>query len=718
MTTEPSPQASQAPAQQTLTLDQALQVALAHHKQGTIATAEELYEKVLQVNPQQQDALHLLGVTRFQRGRLDEAEALVRRALAINPQASAYHNSLGRILLRSGQRDAGLAALREALRLSPQNPEAFFNLAEAELSANNPDEAARLFEQCLVLKPIYPEARFGLANAVRVRDGWAASIPHYQIAAAQAPDSPTAQHMLCAALMLSGHLDDALRLLLKGAERWPQVAEFHLALGSVHFIQGRLQEAIRTYERALELAPNSVVGLDGLVETRRRACDWRDDMEALERRLVERFRHDQAAGLPAQMRIFTALYTAFAPQDLLAIARANAIQAQPYDAHPRHGAAAKADGRLRVGYLIADVRDHPNAHNTLLLYGLHDRSRYEVFTYSWGIDDNSEYRRRIMRDSEHFVEMRGMADEAIAQRIAADGIQVLVDLMGHTGDNRIGVLARRAAPIQVNYLGFPCTSGAPYVDYIIGDAWVTPQAHAGDFSEAIVTMPWSYQCNSHREVTLAEAPPRRQLGLPDDAFVYCCFNSSYKIEARAFGVWMGILDASPGSVLWLFRTSDLVDQHLRDAAARHGIDPNRLVFAPYLPRAQHMQRMQVADLFLDTDRYNAHTTASDALWAGIPLLTVPGPTFASRVAAGLLHAAGLDDAIQPDWDAYAARAVALAGGERDVLDRWKAHLRARRATLPVFDTPALVRALEAAYSRMVARMKSGEGPAALDMRQL
>ena len=701
----------------TLTLDQALQVALSHHKQGTIATAEELYEKVLQVNPRQQDALHLLGVTRFQRGRLDEAEALVRKALAINPGASAYHNSLGRILLRRGQRDAGLVELREALRLSPQNPEAFFNLGEAELGANNPAEAARLFEQCLALKPIYPDARFGLANAVRARDGWAASIPHYQIAAAQAPDSPTAQHMLCAALMMSGHIDDALRLLLQGAERWPQVAEFHLALGSVHFIQGRLQDAIRAYERALELAPNSVVGLDGLVETRRRACDWRDDMESLEQKLVERFRQDQAAGLPAQMRIFTALYTAFAPQDLLAIARANAVAAQPQDTRARHGEAALAAGRLRVGYLIADVRDHPNAHNTLLLYGLHDRSRYEVFTYSWGLDDNSEYRRRIMHDSEHFVEMRGMSDEAMAQRIAADGIQILVDLMGHTGDNRIGVLARRAAPIQVNYLGFPGTSGAPYVDYIIGDAWVTPAAHAADFSEAVVTMPWSYQCNSHREVALGAAPSRRELGLPDDGFVYCCFNNSYKIDPRVFGVWMGILEATPGSVLWLFRTSDLVDHNLRDAATRHGIDPQRLVFAPHLPRAQHMQRMQAADLFLDTDRYNAHTTASDALWAGVPLITVPGPTFASRVAAGLLHAAGLDDAIQRDWTAYAAKAVTLAGGERDVLHRWKLHLRERKAELPVFDTPALVRSLEAAYSRMADRMKSGDGPKLLDMRQ-
>ena len=709
----PAVQAPQAP--QTLSLEQALQLALAHHQQGILQTAEELYEKVLLVAPQQPDALHLLGVTRFQRGRLDDAVGLVARALAINPEASAYHNSMGRILLRLGRRDEALTHLQRALELSPQNPEAYFNLAEAQAAAGQLDEAIANFERTLTLKPVYPEARFALAQAVRTRQGWAAAIPHYQIAAAQAPDSPVALHTLGAAFLMSGHIADAHRIMRQGAERWPEHAPFWVGLGSIGFVQGNHAEATRAYEKALALTPNDIAALDGLVEVRRRTCDWRDDISALEQRLVDRYHADVAAGAAPSMRIFTALYTPFDAADQRAIAAANAAAAK-VTMPALHGAPAQAPGRIRVGYLIADVRDHPNAHNTLLLYGLHDRSAFEVFVYSWGIDDNSHYRKKIMADAEHFIELRGLTDQAMAERIAADGVQILVDLMGHTGDNRIGVLARRPAPIQVNYLGFPGTSGADYVDYIIGDRWVTPPEHAAHFSEHIVRLPHSYQCNSHRTVSLGPVPERAALGLPPEGFVYCCFNNAYKIDPRVFGLWMDILRAVPGSVMWLYRNSDQVDQHLRDAAQRHDIDPARLVFAPHLPREQHLQRLQAAELFLDTDRCNAHTTASDALWAGVPLLTVPGGTFASRVAASLLSAAGLSEGILPDWPTYTQTAINLAQpAGRPRLQAWAQHLRDRPASLPVFDTPLLVRHLEAAYSAMHTRWRQGAPTAPIDL---
>ncbi|MEL5849640.1 MAG: hypothetical protein U7M05_09785, partial [Candidatus Igneacidithiobacillus chanchocoensis] len=422
----------------------------------------------------------------------------------------------------------------------------------------------------------------------------------------------------------------------------------------------------------------------------------------LERRLHQAYQQAAAAGKPAPMRIFTALYTPFDAAELLAIARSNAQQAKPIDSRPRFNPAAlQAEGRVRIGYLIADVRNHPNAHNTLLLYGLHDRQRFEVFTYSWGVDDNSPYRQRILGDSEHFIEMRGWSDEAMAQRIAADGIHILVDLMGHTGDNRIGVLARRPAPVQVNYLGFPGTSGADFIDYILGDSIVTPPDAAADFSEAIVTLPDTYQINSVREVALPPAPPRADLGLPEQGFVYCCFNNPYKIDPEVFAIWMRILQQVPDSVLWLFQGSARVDAHLREQARQAGIDPARLVFAPSLPREQHIVRIQSADLFLDTSRYNAHTTATDALWAGVPLLTVPGPTFASRVASSLLRAAGLPQCILSDWSAYETQAVALVQQkDRAEWRQWRTHLRDNAPRLPVFDAARLVRHLESAYLQM------------------
>lgn len=687
------------PQQRQVSLAEALQIAVAQHRQGAITAAEDLYAQILRVDPHQIDALHLLGVIRCQQGRLDEAEPLLAKVIERAPDSSAYANSWGRLLLLRGRHAEALPVLRRALELSPQNPEAYFNLAEAELAAKHFDEAIRLYEQTLILRPVYPEARFGLAQALRQRDGWAAAIAHYQLAVAQAPDSPVAHYHLGVALQLSNHLDDALRVFTEITRRWPEHVDGWIGQASIHFVQGHLPQAIAAYEKALSIDPNRPEALDGLVETRRRACDWRDDIEEYEKRLVNYVEETLAAAQTPRIRVFTALYTPFTPAQLLRIAQANANGAKPVDQRPRWTEKARGPGRLRVGYMIADVRNHPNAHNTLLLYGLHDRERFEIFTYSWGPDDGSAYRKKIMSESEHFIEMKGWSDEAMARRIAEDGVQILVDLMGHTGDNRLGVLARRPAPIQVNYIGTPATSGADYIDYILGDSWVTPQENAAYFAEKIIQLPWNYMINSLRSVPLQPCPGRAELGLPAEGFIYCCFNNSYKIDPHVFGLWMEILRQVPDSVLWLYRTSDLVDQNLRQAAQKCGMDPARLVFAPFLPREQHLQRLQAADLFLDTDRYNAHTTASDALWAGVPLLTVPGQTFPSRVAASLLHAAHIEEGILSDWDQYVNRAVQLAQ-EPEALQALQTRLRQNPAELPLFDTAALVRAMEKAYVTM------------------
>lgn len=679
-----------------VSLDEGIQIALAHHRQGNYQTAEEIYTSILRVDPQQIDAMHLLGVIRCQQRRLVEAEQLLWPVIQRNPESTAFQNSWGRLLLLLGRREEALNALRKALDLSPQNPEAFFNLAEAELTELQLDDAKAHYEQCLLLHPMHPSARFGLAQAIRLRDGWAAAVPHYQLALANAPDNPTIQQHLGMSLLQSGHLDAALPVFLKISERWPDFFEAWTGQAAIYFVQGRLPESIQAYEKALELQPDHPQALDGLIESRRRACDWRDDMESTEQKLVKYVqacteKHQQPA-----IRIFTALYTPFNSAQQLAIARANAAGANVINSQPRFTDKAYAPGRLRIGYLIADVRNHPNAYNTLMLYGLHDRAHYEVFVYSWGIDDNSTYRQRIRNESEHFVDMRGWSDEAMAQRIADDGTQILVDLMGHTSDNRMGVLARRPAPLQINYLGFPGTSGADFVDYILGDPWVTPAALADAFSEKILRLPNSYQINSHREITLKSPPDRASLDLPKDAFVYCCFNTAYKFTPKIFSLWMDILRATPNSVFWTFKSGALVENHLRDFASKRGIDPARVIFGPTLPREAHIQRIQAADLFLDTEFYNAHTTATDSLWAGVPILTVPGDTFASRVCASLLHSAGLDDCILPDWETYKETAIALAK-DRTRLDHWREHLRYHPENLPVFDTPRLVRDMENIY---------------------
>lgn len=685
-----------ASASRQVSLAEALQIALAYHRQGGVQSAEELYTSILRVDPSHLDAMHLLGVIRCQQGRLDEAEQLLRGVIERQPESTAFQNSWGRLLLLRGRREDALSALRRALELSPQNPEAFFNLAEAELSALQLPEAIQNYEKCLLLHPSHPTARFGLAQAVRLKDGWSAAIPQYQLAAANAPENPVVHHFLATALMLSGHTEAAMEVLERLTSKWPEFADGWSASGAVNFALGRLPQSISAYEKAIALKPDAMQALDGLVEARRRACDWRDDIAILEQRLVDYVQRCIDERQQPVVRAFTSLYIPCNGLQQLAIARANSASLIPLDKNNRYTEKAFQEGRLRIGYMIADVRNHPNAHNTLMLYGLHDRERFEVFVYSWGVDDSSVYRHRIRGAAEHFVEMRGWSEESIAGQIASDGIQILVDLMGHTSDNRLGVLARRPAPVQINYLGYPGTTGADFVDYIIGDKWVTPESHAEAFSEVVLRLPNSYQINSVREVDLRGSPDRASLGLPTEGFVYCCFNTAYKFTPRVFSLWMNILKAVPNSVFWTYASGSLVDRHLKETAQQHGIDPSRIILGPQLPREEHLQRMQVADLFLDTEYYNAHTTATDALWAGVPILTVPGETFSARVCASLLDSAGLADCILGDWESYQDTAIAVAR-DPSRLYRWREHLRAHRESLPVFDTASLVRDLEALY---------------------
>lgn len=685
---------------------------LALHQQGQVAQAQALYSAALQLAPDLIDAQHLLGVTLGQTGAAAQGEEWVRKAVQARPDFGPYRNSLGRLLLLQGKMDQAVEQLREALRLSPQNAEGHFNLAEAEFAAGRLEDAAAHYEQALKLQPTHAAARFGLAQAVRLRQGWAAALPHYQLAAAMAPDAPMGQYHLALALHMGGHVPQALEIYQRINARWPEFADAWVGAGSVLFGLNRLRESIAAYEKALALQPDHGNALDGLVEARRKACDWRDDMAALEQRLRERTLRDLAEGRQASARIFTALYTAFSAEEILAIGRSNALAARPADTTPRWTDAARGDGRLRVGYLLADARDHPNAHNMLSVFGLHDRTRVEVFTYSWGPDDGSRYRQRIVADSEHFVELRGASDEEMAQRIARDGIQVLVDLMGHTADNRLGVLWRKPAPVQMLYLGFPGSSGAACMDYVLVDRWVVPPGREGEVSEAPIRLPYCYfPLADHVEVSIPATPTRQQLGLPEGVFVYCCFNNPNKISAEDFARWMRLMRSVPDAVLWLYQPNELVAGNLRSAARRAGVDPARLLFAPHLPRPQHLARLRLADLFLDTSPYGAHTTTGDALRAGVPVLTVFGQTFASRVAASMLAAANLPECILPDWPAWEARAIELARTGTQTL---KAKL-AEPLALPLFDIQRQVRDLERAYFAAWERFCRGEPVQGFDL---
>ena len=508
-------------------------------------------------------------------------------------------------------------------------------------------------------------------------------------------------------------LDEAMQLLTRAVQLDPAHVGARLNLGNALVIGNRMAEGIAQYREVLRLDPGNAPAHGSLVRPLLDICDW-EGATALVGELVARWeaRADDpvVAGLPP----FASLIVPLPPEMRLDVARRYAARVRERAGSPLPAAAARAPrDRLRIGYASADFHNHATAHLAAGLFERHDRSRFEIVAYSFGIDDGSEYRARLEAAFDRFVDVRHETHRAIAERIAGDAIDILVDMKGYTGESRPEVFALRPAPIQVSYLGYPGSMGAEFIDYIVADRHVIPDADRRWFSERVVRMPWSYQVNDDRQRTADETPSRFACGLPASGFVFCSFNKQYKIDRALFDAWMRILGAVPGSVLWLLGGHG--EKRLRQAAGARGIDPARLVFAGKQPKPEHLARHRLADLFLDTYYVNAHTTAADALWVGLPLLTAQGPSFAGRVAASLLHAVGMPELVAPDLAAYERRAIDLARAPAKLAEL-RARLDAGRRTAALFDTARFARDVERAYAQMWETRAAGREAGAFDVQ--
>jgi predicted O-linked N-acetylglucosamine transferase (SPINDLY family) len=367
---------------------------------------------------------------------------------------------------------------------------------------------------------------------------------------------------------------------------------------------------------------------------------------------------------------------------------------------------------LRIGYFSGDFFDHATMYLMAKLFESHDRARFSLHAFSYGPRKQDAMRARAEAAFDAFHDVRGESDEAIAQLVRSEGIDIAVDLKGHTTDGRLGVLAYRPAPLQMTYIGYPGTIGAQFIDYIVADQLVIPESQRAHYSENIIYLPHSYQVNDNTRAIAERAPTRAEASLPDGVFVFCCFNNTFKISPAEFDIWMRLLARVDGSVLWLLEANRWAAENLRKQAQRRGIDPARLVFAPRASVAEHLARHRLADLFLDTFSYNAHTTAADALWAGLPLITKAGEGFAARVGASLLSAVGLPELIATHAATYEQLALDLATNP-DKLAAIKAKLAANRLTTPLFNTERFARHLESAFDKAYARYLRGEAPSDL-----
>lgn len=582
--------------------------------------------------------------------------------------------------------------------------------ANALLQSGRHEEAARAYRDALALRPNLVPAHNNLANLLADRGEVEDAVFHYRQALASRPNAVEIHYNLGNALVRRGNADEAVAHYIRAVSLRPDFAEAQYGLAIAFARHGHLENAIKACRRAVSLNLDSPQAFAQLAMLRMQACDWSEAGDATARvmGLVRR--------LPGSIQPADLLCHDVSAADQLVAARgwAEALErriTKRYRHEPR-----EARGKIRLGYLSADLYTHPLAHLVVEMFEQHDRTAFDVTAYSFGPNDGTQARRRLEAAFEHFVDIRGMDDAAVAERIFTDRIDILVDLTGYAEYARTGILVPRPAPVQVNGIGYTGTMGATFIDYIIADAFVTPMDQQPFFSERLVHLPHCYQPSDGKRKTADRIPTRAECGLPENGFVFCCFNNRYKFTPRYFDVWMRLLNAVPGSVLWLLESREFVKDNLRREAQRRGVAADRLVFMPPLPLPEFLARFGLADLFIDTLPYNAHTTANDALWCGLPVLTCVGTTFAGRVAGSLLQAIGLPELVTNSLEEYEQLALRLAT-EPSLLAEIRAKLARNRPTAPLFDMARFTRAIEAAYRRMWERWCSGKEPQAFALDQ-
>ena len=640
-----------------------LGLVFAHGKQ--MDAAEAAYSQAISLDPRHADAFAGLGSLHFENSRLADAEAAFTAALNLQPGHLHANNQLG--MLRSASADfAGAeSCYLRALDSDCSHSPTLNNLGALQLTTQRFGEARRSLERAIAANPNFADAHNNLGLVyLRMNQFDAAEIVFSQ----------------------------AIGLR-------PDHASAYLNLGVLQKDRSRFGEAEKNFRYALALDPESGNALAQAYYCARHRCDW-STLFADEERLLNLLKRGSSDIPPFIFLTTESAGTDSANSLQLAAGRQYSTNRYPQlpDRMRNTRLIQSADARLRVGYLSSDFHAHATMHLLRGVFSEHDRSKYAIHAYSYGPYEDA-MTREVQNTCEVFRNLRDLSDEAAAQLIAEDGIDVLIDLKGYTHNNRLGICAFRPAPVIVSWLGYPGTLGNQQLaDVIIGDAIVTPVAHAAHFSERIVRLPNCYQPND-RQRKVGAAPTRSAVGLPEDAFVFCCFNSAYKISPNVFGKWCQLLLEVPDSVLWLTTNSSEVVRNLRCAAGARGVDANRLIFAPFVPQTEHLARIQLADIALDTFPCGSHTTASDTLWAGVPLVTMIGPSFVSRVAASVLISVGLRELATETWDDYFSTAKQLALGP-DALCAIKQKISMNRLTTPLFDTQQFTRDLEHLYGEI------------------
>jgi len=709
------------------------------HRAGDLLEARRLYRSILRAVPNQFETLLNCGLLEAQRGRHEEALRLLKQALRVDPGSAEANSNLGGVYLETGRADQALACFDKALTIDPSYLDALFNRGNVLRNLKRNEEALAAYEAALAISPGHFPALINKSNVLKDLGRCDEALDSLNKARAIKPDEPGIFVNLGAVQRKSGRPEDALASYRQALAINPNYFDALNNLGNVLVDLDRNEEALDSYNRALAVKPDDTEALGGrgdllmklqrneeaivdirrllkldpdfpyaigdLVHSRMRICDWGDWGREWSR---------LRAGVQAGKRCatpFVLLPTHASSAEQLLCARIWTADKNPPAANPVWRGERYQHERIRIAYLSADFHDHPMAFLTAGLFEQHDRSRFETIALSFGPDSRSEMRSRLKAAFERFIDVRQVNDREIAKLMRELEVDIAVDLMGFTAGCRTGIFAFRPAPIQVNYLGYAGTLGADYIDYILADRMVVPEAQQVHYAEKLVYLPGTFQVNDSKRRIGDCSPTRAQAGLPGQGVIFCSFNNNFKITPDVFDVWMRLLCEVEGSVLWLQQSNEAAAGNLKHEAARRGVAPDRLIFAPRTTLLEdHLARYRLADMFLDTLPYNAHTTASDALWAGLPVLTCLGTTFAGRVAASLLNAVGLPELITNSLQDYEGLALKLAT-DRERLAELRAKLQTNIPACPLFDTNRFRKHLEAAYQTMWERWQRGDNPA-------
>ena len=738
-------------------------------REGKLSEAAALYGELLRTDPAHFEALHALGIMAYQAGQIENAERLLGNAARLRPGSAdlAYNHAC--LLQKLKRFEESLAEFDRALAIKPDYVQALVNRGSVLNALKRHKEALANADRVVSLQPNFSDGWTNRAAILNLLDRTEDALVDCARAASLNPRHALAWKLRGAYLQKLGRPDEALACLEKTCELAPSDAEAQGRRADVLVLLNRNRDAADAYEKFLDLAPNDAAGWHArgfvlqILHRRADALDCFDRALKIDATndairtaraniLFELERWEEAA------REYEVLLAVRTPpiwlHGYLTICRLHCCDWRRRDAQKQSISAVLKRGkfiidpvgnacisdsleeqrlcakiwardrcppapplwtgeryrhqRVRVAYLSADFRAHATAFLMAGVFEKHDRSQFEITAFSWSADDRSRMRARLMNGFDNFIEAGEMTDAEIAKKIRELEIDIAIDLKGYTNESRPAILANRPAPVQAQYLAYPGTMAVDFIDYLVADRITVPESHCNSYSEKIVWLPGSYQCNDDRRAAVGRGPTRYDTGLPP-GFVFCCFNSNHKIAPEIFAIWMRLLKSVSGSVLWLLEDNPAAMRNLRASAQAHGVAPDRLIFAPRTDPASHLARQSNADLFLDTLPYNAHTTASDALWAGLPVLTMLGSTFAGRVAASVLSAAGLPELVTNSAGEYENLALQLAT-EPARIAAIKRKLAGNRATCALFDTSRFTRNLEMAYRIMQERSQSGLNP--------